>query len=175
MLTILLKLCPMWMTPDIFRVAHWKCERTCQSLLLLDYIASGPDFVRYIDPWCSVLSIWNCRIDSGINLTKWVNRLGETTIIISRICNSLPPSIYQWSLIHNNPWKLISEILLTTIRSALEWMVLLSGTTRVVPAVARPLAAGTASAVPDSSTNHDSAGRISGQCLFYRDHNFIKS
>ena len=106
---------------------------------------------------------------------KWVNRLGETTIIIIRICNSLPPSIYQWSLINNNPCKLISEILLTTIRSVLEWMVLLSGTTRVVPAVARPLAAGTASAVPDSSTNHDSAGRMSGQCLFYHDHNFIKS
>ena len=54
---------------------------------------------------------------------------------------------------------------LTTIRSALEWLVLLSSTARVVPT----------SAVPDSSTNHDSADRISGQFLFYHDHNFIKS
>ena len=46
------------------------------------------------------------------------------------------------------------------------------------PAVARPLAAapaGTTSAVPDCSTNHDSADRISGQFLFYHDHNFTKS
>ena len=35
--------------------------------------------------------------------------------------------------------------------------------------------AGTTSAVPDSSTNHDSTDCISGQCLFYHDHNFIKS
>ena len=33
----------------------------------------------------------------------------------------------------------------------------------------------TTSAVPDSSTNHDSADRISGQFLFYHDHYFIKS
>ena len=32
-------------------------------------------------------------------------------------------------------------------------------------------AAGTTSAVPDCSTNHDSADRISGQFLFYHDHN----
>ena len=67
---------------------------------------------------------------------------------------------------------------LTTIRSALEWVVLPSGTARVVPAVARPLAAapaGTTSAVPDGSTTHDSADRISGQFLFYHDHNFTKS
>ena len=67
---------------------------------------------------------------------------------------------------------------LTTRRSALEWLVLQSGTARVVPAVARPLAAapaGTTSAVPDCSTNHDSADRISGQYLFYHDHNFTKS
>ena len=52
------------------------------------------------------------------------------------------------------------------------------GTARVVPAVARPLAAapaGTTSAVPDCSTNHDSADRISGQFLFYHDHSFTKS
>ena len=60
------------------------------------------------------------------------------------------------------------------IRSALEWLVLQSGTARVVPAVARPLAAGTTSAVPDCSTNHDSADRISGQFLFYHDHNLQK-
>ena len=35
--------------------------------------------------------------------------------------------------------------------------------------------AGTTSAVPDCSTNHDSANRISGQFLFYHDHNFTKS
>ena len=35
--------------------------------------------------------------------------------------------------------------------------------------------AGTTSAVPDSSTNHDSADHISGQFLFYHDHNFTKS
>ena len=35
--------------------------------------------------------------------------------------------------------------------------------------------AGTTSAVPDSSTNHDSVDCISGQFLFYHDHNFIKS
>ena len=35
--------------------------------------------------------------------------------------------------------------------------------------------AGTTSAVPDCSTNHDSADRISGQFLFYHDHNFTKS
>ena len=35
--------------------------------------------------------------------------------------------------------------------------------------------AGTTSAVPDSSTNYDSADRISGQFLFYHDHHFIKS
>ena len=67
---------------------------------------------------------------------------------------------------------------MTTIRSALEWVVLPSGTARVVPAVARPLAAapaGTTSAVPDGSTTHDSADRISGQFLFYHDHNFTKS
>ena len=38
----------------------------------------------------------------------------------------------------------------------------------------RPLAAGTTSAVPDCSTNHDSADRISGQFLFYHDHNLQK-
>ena len=38
-----------------------------------------------------------------------------------------------------------------------------------------PLAAGTTSAVLDCSTNHDSADRISGQFLFYHDHNFTKS
>ena len=49
---------------------------------------------------------------------------------------------------------------------------------RITPAVARPLAAspaGTTSAVPDCSTNHSSADRISGQFLFYHDHNFTKS
>ena len=54
----------------------------------------------------------------------------------------------------------------------------ISGKARVVPAVARPLAAapaGTTSAVPDGSTTHDSADRISGQFLFYHDHNFTKS
>ena len=30
--------------------------------------------------------------------------------------------------------------------------------------------AGTTSAMPDSSTNHDNADRISGQFLFYHDH-----
>ena len=35
--------------------------------------------------------------------------------------------------------------------------------------------AGTTSAVPDGSTTHDSADRISGQFLFYHDHNFTKS
>ena len=38
--------------------------------------------------------------------------------------------------------------------------------------------AGTTSAVPDCSTNHDSTmstDRISGQFLFYHDHNFTKS
>ena len=47
-----------------------------------------------------------------------------------------------------------------------------------MPAVARPFAAapaGTTSAVPDCSTNHSSADRISGQFLFYHDHNFTKS
>ena len=34
--------------------------------------------------------------------------------------------------------------------------------------------AGTTSAVPDCSTNHDSADRISGQFLFYHDHNLQK-
>ena len=66
---------------------------------------------------------------------------------------------------------------MATIRSALEWVVLPSGTALVVPAVARPLAAapaGTTSAVPDGSTTHDSADRISGQFLFYHDHNFYK-
>ena len=57
----------------------------------------------------------------------------------------------------------------------IRWLVLQSGTALVVPAVARPLAAGTTSAVPDCSTNHDSADRISGQFLFYHDHNFTKS
>ena len=42
------------------------------------------------------------------------------------------------------------------IQSALEWLVLQSSTARVVPA-------STTSAVPDCSTNHDSADRISGQ------------
>ena len=46
-------------------------------------------------------------------------------------------------------------------------------TAQVVPAVARPLA--WTSAVPDSSTNHDSADRISGQFLFYHNHNFTNS
>ena len=67
---------------------------------------------------------------------------------------------------------------LTTIGSALSWLVLQSGTARVVPAVARPLAAapaGTTSAVPDCSTNHDSADRISGQFLFYHNQDFTKS
>ena len=66
---------------------------------------------------------------------------------------------------------------MTTIRSTLERLALLSGTARVVPAVARPLAAkpaDTTSAVPDNSTNHDSADRICGQYLFYHDHNFTK-
>ena len=40
------------------------------------------------------------------------------------------------------------------------------------PLAAAP--AGTTSAVPDCSTNHDSADRISGQFLFYHDHNFTK-
>ena len=31
------------------------------------------------------------------------------------------------------------------------------------------------STLPDCSTNHDRAGRISGQFLFYHDHNFTKS
>ena len=35
--------------------------------------------------------------------------------------------------------------------------------------------AGTMSAVPDCSTNHNSADLISGQFLFYHDHNFTKS
>ena len=35
--------------------------------------------------------------------------------------------------------------------------------------------AGTTSAVPDGSTTHSSADRISGQFLFYHDHNFTKS
>ena len=35
--------------------------------------------------------------------------------------------------------------------------------------------AGTTSAVPDCSTNHSNADRISGQFLFYHDHNFTKS
>ena len=35
--------------------------------------------------------------------------------------------------------------------------------------------AGTTSAVPDCSTNHDCADCISGQFLFYHDHNFTKS
>ena len=35
--------------------------------------------------------------------------------------------------------------------------------------------AGTTSAVPDCNTKHDSADRISGQFLFYHDHNFTKS
>ena len=35
--------------------------------------------------------------------------------------------------------------------------------------------AGTTSAVPDCSTNHDSADRIVGQFLFYHNHNFTKS
>ena len=35
--------------------------------------------------------------------------------------------------------------------------------------------AGTTSAVLDCSINHDSADRISGQFLFYHDHNFTKS
>ena len=35
--------------------------------------------------------------------------------------------------------------------------------------------AGTTSAVPDCSTNHNSADRISCQFLFYHDHNFTKS
>ena len=30
-------------------------------------------------------------------------------------------------------------------------------------------------AIPDSSTNHDSADRISGQFLLYHDHNFTKT
>ena len=34
--------------------------------------------------------------------------------------------------------------------------------------------AGTTSAVPDCSTNHDSTDRISGQFLFYHDHNLQK-
>ena len=53
-----------------------------------------------------------------------------------------------------------------------------TGTARIVPAVAWPLAgaaACTTSAVPDCSTNHDSVDRINGQFLFYHDHNFIKS
>ena len=41
-------------------------------------------------------------------------------------------------------------------------------TARVVPA-------GTTSAVPDYSTNHDSADRINGQFIFYHDHIFTKS
>ena len=39
----------------------------------------------------------------------------------------------------------------------------------------RPAQAGTTSAVPDCSTNHDIADRISGQFLFYHDHSFTKS
>ena len=57
------------------------------------------------------------------------------------------------------------------------WMVLLSSTAPVVPAVARQLTAAPAgtSAVPDSSTKHDSTERISDQFLFYHNHHFIKS
>ena len=36
-------------------------------------------------------------------------------------------------------------------------------------------AAGTISAVPDCTTNHDSTERISAQFLFYHDHNFTRS
>ena len=67
---------------------------------------------------------------------------------------------------------------MTTIRSVLEWLVLLSGTAQIVQAVTRPLAAapaGTTSAVQDSSANHDSTDCISGQFLFYHDHHFIES
>ena len=53
-----------------------------------------------------------------------------------------------------------------------------SGTARVVPGVARPLAtapAGTTSAVPDCSINHNSADHMSGHILFYHDDKFTKS
>ena len=43
------------------------------------------------------------------------------------------------------------------------------------PSRGRLRPAGTTSAVPDGSTTHDSADRISGQFLFYHDHNFTKS
>ena len=38
-----------------------------------------------------------------------------------------------------------------------------------------PLAAGTTSALPDFSTNYNTTKHISGQILFYHDHNFTKS
>ena len=93
-----------------------------------------------------------------------------------RINVSIPCLLKPWPLASTwgqQPWHQLYE--LTTTRSVLEWLVLLSGKARVVPAVAQPLAAGTTSAVPDSSTNHDSTDRVSGQFLFYRDHHFIKS
>ena len=52
-------------------------------------------------------------------------------------------------------------------------LVLQSGTARVGPAVAWPLAAplvGSTCAVQDCSSNRDSADRLNGQFIFYNDH-----
>ena len=48
-----------------------------------------------------------------------------------------------------------------------------SSRSHLQPLAAMP--AGTMSALPDSSTNHDSTDHISGQFLFYHDHNLKKS
>ena len=64
------------------------------------------------------------------------------------------------------------------LRCVVEFLVLLSGTTRGVLAVARPQAAapaGTTRAVLDSSNNSCNKDHISGQFLFYQDHHDLKA
>ena len=73
--------------------------------------------------------------------------------------SKLPPNI--WVVIGIDHDTVCAGVVGTAIRNSTQ-----------VPPVVAP--AGTTSAVPDCSTNHDSADRISGQFLFYHDHNLQK-
>ena len=97
---------------------------------------------------------------------------------ISRDDQNIAKMIYRYILEFWTIYLLSRLLVIGNDHDTLEWLVLLSGTTWVVLAIKRPLAdapAGTTCTVPDSSTNHDSTDRISGQFLFYHDHHFIKS
>ena len=82
---------------------------------------------------------------------------------------------WNWNFVDNFPWSIIGIDLDTVCAGVVYTAIRHSTSCAGRRAATCGRAACTMSAVLYCSTNHDSADRISGQFLYYHDHNFTKS